>query len=637
MGRAIAHRGPDDWGVWTDARRGLAFAHQRLSVIDLSPEGHQPMTSASGRFVMVFNGEIYNYPELRAELEKAHLAPAWRGHSDTEVFLAACDAWGMEGALQRSNGMFALALVDLAEDELVLARDRMGEKPLYYGWQGRYFLFGSELKALRAHPRFQGRVEPLALPRYLRFGYVPAPLSIYAGIRKLPPATILRVPLYGSGTQIPRAYWQLPLPVADRTLSAAAAADRLNALLRDAVRCRMHSDVPLGAFLSGGIDSSTVAALMQDQSSRPVRTYSIGFLEQSYDESAHARAVAKALGTDHSELQVTAADALAVVPHLPQLYDEPFADSSAVPTYLLSRLTRQHVTVALSGDGGDELFGGYVRYVQGRTLLGLYGTIPRSWRRLGARGLALLAGRYWDQLTTRGPRSLGVTFSSGRLRKLAEVLALSDHRELYGRLVSQWPDAALLLRHEPPFSLSTASVLEDEQLAHTIHCPASWMMYVDQLTYLPDDILVKVDRASMAVALEARVPFLDHRLVEFAARVPLDLKIRRSRGKLLLREVLRRYLDPRLTERPKQGFELPIAAWLRGPLRDWAEDLLSPRALADIGVIHPEPVRRVWADHLEGRRNHQHRLWVILMLQSWWRDTAPSLHEPIVTNERATA
>jgi asparagine synthase (glutamine-hydrolysing) len=638
MGRAIAHRGPDDWGVWTDAGRGLAFAHRRLSVIDLSPEGHQPMASPSGRFVAVFNGEIYNYLELRAELEQAGRAPAWRGHSDTEVLLAACDAWGIEGALQRSNGMFAMALADLAADELVLARDRMGEKPLYYGWQGRHFLFGSELKALRTHPQFQARVEPLALSRYIRFGYVPAPLSIYAGIRKLPPATILRVPLRGSGTQTPRAYWHIPLPAADRTLSGTAAVDRLDTLLRDAIRCRMHSDVPLGAFLSGGIDSSTIAALMQNQSSRPVRTYSIGFREQSYDESAHARAVAKALGTDHSELHVTAMDALAVVPHLPQLYDEPFADSSAVPTYLLSRLTRQHVTVALSGDGGDELFGGYVRYVQGRTLLGVYRTVPRSWRRVGARGLRLLAGRNWARLSARAPRSLGVMFSSGRLGKLAEVLPLSDHRELYGRLVSQWPDATLLTRFDGPApGISERDVLEDELLANAIDCPASWMMYVDQLTYLPDDILVKVDRASMAVALEARVPFLDHRLVEFAASVPLELKVRQRRGKWVLREVLRRYLDPRLTERPKQGFELPIAEWLRGPLREWAEDLLSPSALADTGVIRPEPVRRVWADHLDGRRNSEHRLWVVLMLQAWWREAAPSLHTSSAANEPAIA
>ena len=621
MGRAISHRGPDDHGVWTDARRGLAFVHRRLSVIDLSPEGHQPMTSPSGRFVTVLNGEIYNYPELRSDLEQTRQAPTWRGHSDTEVFLAACDAWGVEGAVRRANGMFALALADLVNDELVLVRDRMGEKPLYYGWQGRHFMFSSELKALRAHPQFQRRLDPLALPPYIRFGYIPAPLSVYAGIRKLLPGTILRVPLRAPGSETTRAYWSVPPPVGDGAVTASTVVDHLHALLRSAVKCRMHSDVPLGAFLSGGIDSSTVAALMQEQSTRPVRTYSIGFREHSYDESVHARAVAHALGTDHTELCVTAADALAVVPRLPQLYDEPFADSSAVPTFLLSKLTRQHVTVALSGDGGDELFGGYVRYVQGQTLLRLYRTIPRSWRVLAARGLNLLAGRSWDQLSARGPRSLAVMFSSDHLAKLAEVLPLSGHRELYSRLVSQWPDQALVVH-----GFQQRAVPEDERLAHAIRCPIAWMMYADQLTYLPDDILVKVDRASMAVALEARVPFLDHRLVEYTASLPLELKVRNGRGKWLLRQVLRRYLDPRLTTRPKQGFAVPIADWLRGPLREWAEDLLSPTALAASGVIEPAPIRAAWAAHLQGHRNYQHRLWVILMLQAWWREMAPLVH-----------
>jgi asparagine synthase (glutamine-hydrolysing) len=621
MGRAIAHRGPDDSGVWTDAQRGLALAHQRLSIIDLSPEGHQPMKAPSGRFVMVLNGEIYNYPELRAELERAGRAPAWRGHSDTEVFLAACDAWGIEGAVQRANGMFAIALVDLVDDELVLVRDRMGEKPLYYGWQDRHFLFSSELKALRAHPHFLRRLEPAALPSYIRFGYVPCPLSIYAGIRKLPPGTILRVQLSRRGSETSRPYWQVPLPVGDDKLTADIAADRLHTLLRHAIKCRMHSDVPLGAFLSGGIDSSTIVALMQDQSSRPVRTYSIGFREHLHDESPHARAVAKALGTDHSELFVTAADALGVVPLLPDLYDEPFADSSAVPTFLLSKLTRQHVTVALSGDGGDELFGGYVRYVHGRSLLRLYRLVPRGLRNSAAKALSALAGRRWDRVSAHGPRSLGVTLTSDRLTKLADVLSLPGHRELYARLVSQWPNPALVAQG----TAQEPGLLEDEQLDHAIGSPISWMMYVDQLTYLPDDILVKVDRASMAVALEARVPFLDHRLVEFAASLPLGLKLRNGRGKWLLREISRRYLDPRLTARPKQGFAIPVAEWLRGPLREWAEELLSPHALSQTGMVAPDPVRRVWEAHLDGRRDYGHRLWVILMLQAWCRAAAPSV------------
>jgi asparagine synthase (glutamine-hydrolysing) len=620
MGRAIAHRGPDDCGVWADAERGLALAHQRLSIIDLSPQGHQPMTSPSGRFVMIFNGEIYNYPQLRVELEQAGRAPAWRGHSDTEVLLAACEAWGIEGALQRANGMFAIALADLTDEQLVLVRDRMGEKPLYYGWQGRHFLFGSELKALRAHPQFERRLETRALPSYIRFGYVPAPLSIYAGIHKLAPGTMLRVALRERRSATAQAYWQLPLPTGAGAPTAQAAVERLHTLLRDAIKSRMHSDVPLGAFLSGGIDSSIVVALMQDQASRPVHTYSIGFREQSYDESAHARAVAAALGTEHRELYVSAADALAVVPLLPQLYDEPFADSSAVPTFLLSKLTRAHVTVALSGDGGDELFGGYVRYLRGRALLRLYRTVPRGLRAAAAAVLGALSGERWDRLSARGPRSLAVAITSDRLAKLAQVLPLSDYRELYARLVSQWPDPAVVTGAAPP----EPGLAENERLAGTIGCPISWMMHIDQLTYLPDDILVKVDRASMAVALEARVPYLDHRVVEFAASLPLDMKLRGGRGKWLLREILARYLDPRLTGRPKQGFGIPIAEWLRGPLREWTEELLSPTALARSGLLDPVPIRKVWEAHLQGR-NHEHRLWVILMLQAWLRAAAPSV------------
>ena len=620
MGQAIAHRGPDDCGVWADAGRGLALAHQRLSIIDLSPQGHQPMTSPSGRFVMILNGEIYNYPQLRAELEQAGRAPAWRGRSDTEVLLAACEAWGIEGALQRANGMFAIALADLTDEQLVLVRDRMGEKPLYYGWQGRHFLFGSELKALRAHPQFEQRLETRALPSYIRFGYVPAPLSIYAGIHKLAPGTMLRVGLRERRSVTAQAYWQLPLPTGAGAPTPQAAVERLHTLLRDAIKCRMHSDVPLGAFLSGGIDSSTVVALMQEQASRPVHTYSIGFREQSYDESAHARAVAAALGTEHRELYVSAADALAVVPLLPQLYDEPFADSSAIPTFLLSKLTRAHVTVALSGDGGDELFGGYVRYLRGRALLRLYRTAPRGLRAAAATVLDALSGQRWDRLSARGPRSLAVAITSDRLAKLAQVLPLSGHRELYARLVSQWPDPAVVTGGTP----SEPGLAENERLAGSIGCPISWMMHIDQLTYLPDDILVKVDRASMAVALEARVPYLDHRVVEFAVSLPLDMKLRGGRGKWLLREILARYLDPRLTGRPKQGFGIPIAEWLRGPLREWAEELLSPRALAASGLLDPTPVRQVWEAHLAGR-NYEHRLWVILMLQAWLRAAAPSV------------
>ena len=617
MARAIAHRGPDDFGAWTSPAMGLALAHRRLSILDLSPDGHQPMTSASGRFVIVFNGEIYNYLELKAELEAAGRAPAWRGHSDTEVLLAACDAWGVEGALQRSNGMFAIALVDLAQRNLILCRDRMGEKPLYYGWQGETFLFASELKSICVHPQFRRVLEPKSLPAYVRFGYIPAPLSIYSGIRKLLPGSLLRVPLEGAaGAERLETYWRVPLPIVGATTAPASEMiDRLESLLRDAVKLRMHSDVPLGAFLSGGVDSSAIVALMQSQARRPVRTYSIGFQEQMYDEAVHARAVAQVLGTEHTELYVTPADALAVVPDLPKIYDEPFADSSQVPTYLLAKLTRQHVTVALSGDGGDELFGGYVRYIQGGTLLKAYGAVPLALRQAFSHALGAMATPAWDKLVALGPRRVRRMISSDRLSKLAQVTGLPGYRELYGRLVSQWPDPAVVV----PSPVAGPTLLDDDSLASSIASPLSWMMHVDQLTYLPDDILVKVDRASMAVALEARVPFLDHRLVEFAAALPLQLKLVNGEGKWLLRQVLYKYVDRRLIERPKQGFGIPIADWLRGPLREWAEELLSESALSSSGVLSPEPIRAAWADHLLGRRNLQYPLWVILMFQAWYR------------------
>jgi len=620
MARAIEHRGPDDADVWSDDGLGVTLAHRRLSIVDLSVEGRQPMTSASGRYVIAFNGEIYNYPELRAELEQSGKAPAWRGHSDTEVFLAACDAWGVAGATRRANGMFAMAIVDLAEKRLLLTRDRMGEKPLYYGWQGAHFLFGSELKALRVHPGFRNQLDAQVLPSYIRFGYVPSPFTIYAGIHKLPAGSVLNVSLRrGARTQEVVPYWEVPLPSSGDELQPAEAIDQLHTLLRDAVKIRMHSDVPLGAFLSGGVDSSTIVALMQAQSARPIRTYSIGFREKSHDEAGFARAVAKVLATDHTELYVTSADALAVVPHLADIYDEPFADSSQIPTYLLAKLTRQHVTVALSGDGGDELFGGYMRYVQGRTLLRMYDVIPHSWRQACAYALNACAGPRWDRLASLGPRRVRALVSSDRLSKLAEVFALGNYRDLYRRLVSQWSDPSLVVPSVP----QAPSLLDDEGVAANIKSPLAWMMYIDKRTYLPDDILVKIDRASMAVALEARVPFLDHRLVEFAARLPLAQKLRDGQGKWLLRQVLYKYIDRRLIDRPKQGFGVPIEQWLRGPLREWAEDLLSHESLAASGMLDPAPIRRAWLEHVNGQRNLHYPLWVILMFQAWLRSAAP--------------
>lgn len=620
MARAISHRGPDDEGVWVDAATGIGLGHRRLSIVDLSAEGHQPMVSHSGRFVAVFNGEIYNYEELRQELDSRGAPRSWRGGSDTEVLLAACEVWGVEGAIQRSNGMFAIAIWDSRERQLVLARDRMGEKPLYYGWQGRALLFGSELKSLRVHPQFENRMEARALPLFVRFGYVPAPLSIYSGISKLPPGCLLRVPLRAdAGSVRPEPYWQIPIPEAEHPMDAGSAAEQLEHLLRDAVRIRMHSDVPLGAFLSGGVDSSTIVALMQLQSARPVRTYSIGFRESGYDEAAEAGSVARALATEHTQLYVTADDALKVVPMLPDIYDEPFADSSQIPTYLLSKLTRRSVTVALSGDGGDELFGGYVRYIQARSIMRVYELLP-AWSRRGcARALAFAARAGSDRLTgLLGSARTHITRE--RLDKLSEVIALSGYRELYGRLVSQWADP----RSVVAAPIETPTLLDDDAIAGRIDSAASWMMYVDQLTYLPDDILVKVDRASMAVALEARVPFLDHRVVEFAASLPLKLKLANGVGKWLLRQVLYKYVDRRMVERPKQGFGVPIADWLRGPLREWAEELLGEPALSRCGLFNTGVIRDAWTQHLAGGRNFQHPLWVILMFQAWYLRTAPA-------------
>lgn len=620
MSDAIAHRGPDDSGSWVDSSLGVALGHRRLSIIDVSVEGRQPMVSPSGRFVIVFNGEIYNHLEIRSDLEASGDAPAWRGHSDTEILLAACDSWGIESALSRANGMFALALLDRTELTLTLARDRMGEKPLYYGWQRDVFLFGSELKALRAHPKFMNRLDPRALPGYFRFGYVPAPLSIYAGISKLQPGYMFRVPLRGGPRpSTPEAYWVLPLPKERDQLDAAEAAERLEHLLRDAIKMRMHSDVALGAFLSGGIDSSTVVALMQSQSGKRVCTYSIGFREQLFDETPNARLIAKVLGTDHTELYVTPGDALRVVPILPDIYDEPFADSSQIPTYLLAKLTRKHVTVALSGDGGDELFGGYVRYIQGDAVLRLQRFAPLSMRRALGRMLTTVVAPAWDRFGSTILRSFGTAVTGDRLLKLAEVVGLDGVREVYGRLVSQWPDPAEIVRA----CHVTQTLLDDEAIASRIPLPISWMMYMDQLTYLPDDILVKVDRASMAVALEARVPLLDHRLVEFASSLPVNLKLVKRTGKWLLRKVLYKYVDRRLVDRPKQGFGIPVAEWLRGPLREWADELLSEPMLGSSGLLNIAPIRRAWVSHLSRRRNYHYPLWVVLMFQAWYARARP--------------
>jgi asparagine synthase (glutamine-hydrolysing) len=623
MAGTLRHRGPDDEGAWVDEAAGIALGFRRLAIVDLSLEGRQPMASACGRYVIAFNGEIYNYRDLRRELEGVGDRPLFRGHSDTEVMLAAFARWGPEGAVRRFVGMYAFALWDRGDHVLYLGRDRIGEKPLYYGWMGDVLLFGSELRALRAHPAFREEINRDALLPYLRLSCIPAPYSIYKGVSKLLPGTLLRVEGTGGRTAAPLPYWSARAVAEAGTAdpfegTATEATDRLDYLLRQAVGLQMVADVPLGAFLSGGIDSSTIAALMQAQSPRPVKTFTIGFHEEGYDEAVHAREVARHLGTDHTELYVTPAEAMAVIPRLPTLYDEPFADSSQIPTFLISQLARRSVTVSLSGDGGDELFGGYKRYFKTDGPMYQLGRIPRPVRRATAWALAALSPDGWDRtldvIRTVLPRQLGRHASGERFHKLAELIADPRHEAVYHCLSSKWSRATrpVLAANEPPTPLA------DEGAWAALSSSVLRMMHLDLITYLPDDILVKVDRASMGVGLESRAPFLDHRVVEFAWQVPVTMKIRDGQGKRLLRQVLHRYVPRALVERPKMGFCVPIDSWLRGPLSDWAEALLDEGRLRREGIFDPAPIRRKWEEHLSGSRDCQHHVWDVLMFQSWF-------------------
>ncbi len=625
MIESLRHRGPDDAGTWVDAEAGVALGHRRLSIVDLSPSGHQPMRSASGRYVVTFNGEIYNHVALRRELEASGNGqpPVFRGRSDTEVMLSCIERWGLEASLQRLNGMFAFALWDRVSRRLFLARDRLGEKPLFYAFLPGAFLFGSELKALRMHPAFEPEVDRDAVAMYLRHSYVPAPWSIYRGVFKLPPGHLLALDGIRPGVRVePTPYWR----ARDAVLRGLAeplespepeVVDRLDALLRDSVRLRMEADVPLGAFLSGGIDSSTVVALMQAQSDRPVRTFSIGFHEAGYDEAEHARAVARHLGTTHAELYVTPEEAMAVVPRLPDLYDEPLADVSQIPTFLVSQLARREVTVSLSGDGGDELFGGYNRYGLGRSVWRQIGWMPRGLSEAAAGAIRTVPAGAWDGIYRAVepvlPGRLRVARVGDRVHKLADLLARNSREALYRAMMSHWknPTSVVLGAEERP------TVFTDPALSPALADFTDWMMYVDTVSYLPDDVLVKVDRASMAVALEARVPLLDHRVLELAWRIPRGMKVRNGRGKWILRQVLERYVPAALVERPKMGFGVPIGAWLSGPLRDWAEALLDEGRLGREGYLDPRPVRDLWHQHLSGARNWQEPLWDVLVFQAW--------------------
>lgn len=627
MADAVVHRGPDRAGYWHDAGSGVALGHRRLSVLDLSAAGAQPMRSACGRYVITFNGEIYNHLDLRRELAgsaSVGVPGAWRGHSDTETLLAGFTAWGVRAMVERCIGMFAFAVWDARERTLTLARDRLGEKPLYYGWQGQgtdaCFLFGSDLDALRAHPTFVADVDRDALALYMRHNCVPAPHSIYRGIHKLLPGHLLTVSL---AQREPRgvSYWSLP-QLAEQGVatpfsgSDSEVVDALEVLLKDAVRGQMLADVPLGAFLSGGIDSSTVVALMQAQSSRPVKTFTIGFSEADYNEAVHAKAVAQHLGTDHTELYVTPQQALDVVPRLPGLYSEPFADSSQIPTFLVSQLARRQVTVSLSGDAGDELFCGYTHYILARDLWARMRHLPRGLRRLGTAAIRALPPGAWNALAAPLrpllPGTLRRAHLGDKLNKGADVLGVRNMDELHFRLFTHWNPAGLVLGGTEP-----ATSLRGQPPPLAGLDGVQRMMALDTITYLPDDILVKVDRAAMGVSLETRVPLLDHRVVAFAWQLPQHMKLRDGVRKWALRQVLYRHVPRELVERPKMGFGVPIDAWLRGPMRDWAESLLDARRLRREGFFDPAPIRRVWTEHLSGHRNQQHLLWDVLMFQAW--------------------
>lgn len=615
----LVHRGPDDEGLWTDMRAGIALGHRRLSILDLSPLGHQPMRSSCQRYVIAFNGEIYNWSELKVALEQSGNAPRWRGSSDTEIFLAALSVWGLTATLRRVRGMFAFALWDCAENQLVLVRDRIGEKPLYYGTLNGQFAFASELKAISELSDRSLDLEPEAMALMLRYGYVPEPYSIYKNIFKLPPGTMICVSGNGKAGKV-QPYWSFSDFLAEQQknplqLSDEEAVNEFEKLMANAVQEQMVADVPLGAFLSGGLDSSSVVAVMQANSHRPVKTFTIGYEERAYNEAEHARQIAKHLGTEHTELNITARQSLDLIPSLPDMYDEPFADVSQIPTALISKLTRKHVSVCLSGDAGDELFGGYNRYFWAEAIWSGLAKIPAPMRQplggvLNHMPVGMVNGLF-SCISPVLPEKYKINNPGDKLHKIAQIMPARSQDHLYQHLVSQWRGPLPLRNVDEP-----ATYLSQPEKWPRLKHFSERMMAVDTESYLPQDILVKVDRAAMASSLETRLPFLDLRLMEFAWRLPMHQKIRHGKGKWIMRQLLSRYVPETLWDRPKQGFAVPIEHWLRGPLKDWAEDLLAPEKLAKDGLLDPKPIRQLWDRHLKGH-NLQYALWNILTYRAW--------------------
>jgi len=618
MADKLQHRGPDDFGFWVDDDLGVALAHRRLSILDISPAGHQPMVSKTGRYVISYNGEIYNHNDLRIQINKINPS-IWNGGSDTETLLAGFELWGVSETLKYLVGMFAFAVWDRERQVLILARDRAGEKPLYYGAYSGVTIFGSELKSLRVHPSFINDIDRNALALYLRYAYVPTPYSIYKNVKKLPAGTYIEI--HRDRICPPVKYWSIERVVQDGISNQFSGSDdlaisNLNDLLGRAVKQQMVSDVPLGAFLSGGIDSSIVVALMQSQSARPIRTFTIGFDDKNFDEAKYAKSIANYLGCQHVELYIGEDTARDVIPSLPEIYDEPFADSSQIPTYLVSNLARQHVAVSLTGDGADELFGGYNRYIFSQNIWKYLGALPLPLRQMGSKALCFYSAEEWNHLLSKLNEVLPLRwrFSNpgGKLQKLSNVITADSPENLYGMLTSFWTDPSILVKES---NSSLKKPLWHKKIPNQSY--AGYMMYADFKNYLPDDILTKVDRAAMSVSLETRVPFLDHRVINFAAHLPMNMKIRNGRGKWIVRQLLSRYIPEALFERPKMGFSVPLDIWLRRPLREWANDFLSEEALNSHGLFYSDPIRLAWKEHLSGTRNWQYPLWNILMFQSW--------------------